>query len=585
MKRWLKITLAILILLIGTGVVLFDVILERILMNRLESLVQQQKDRVYDYRFDNVELKFISGDVTLTNLELVPRPEIIDSINNSGGHKREIYDIKLKEFRLEGLHSWRFIRKNEIHIEALVFDHPEVKLYSNKEVKRGPSKELAADIIAPTLQMAVIDEFKLINGSFSINNVEHQDTISSISFDSAYISLTDLRMDSSLIRTKEYMTYDEVGFSFKNIAYTSLENYRINIASIFNRFEERTIFLEGVSLSPRLNKYEYMAKQKYETDWFNIQVKELSIQNFDVPFFQKSGELEMLALNINGANLELYRDKRMPDPPPTYKPLPSKILRDLGIKISIEDIGIRDMSIQYLEWEMNATQPIVVKFDNTIADIDNFSTNHEKLKSNDSLHLEISTTFMSKGKMKADFIFPILDTNDLFFAKGEIKDLPLASLNPILHHAAFVKFEEGTLNSLDYEMRADDNSSDGVLNLDYSGLKRLEVVRNKSELDAQKEKKGKTKEKKGFFSFMANALIQQDYNPDSKNYYPGRISFDRVQERAIFGYLVKSIQSGVITSVVPSKQENFHQMKKEKKQKLREEHKQEKRKKKDEKKK
>jgi len=150
--------------------------------------------------------------------------------------------------------------------------------------------------------------------------------------------------------------------------------------------------------------------------------------------------------------------------------------------------------------------------------------------------------------------------------EGKVSNLPLASLNPILHHSAFVKIEEGVLNYLTFEMTANDEYSDGVLNLDYSGLKKLEVMRNKGELDEKKQKGKEGKEQKKFLSFIANTVVPHSYNPNSKNYYPGHISFERVKDRAIFGYLVKSILSGVITSLIPNKQENYHQLKQKKKE-------------------
>ena len=172
----------------------------------------------------------------------------------------------------------------------------------------------------------------------------------------------------------------------------------------------------------------------------------------------------------------------------------------------------------------------------------------------------------------------------MFFVDGRISHLPLASLNPIMQHSAFVKVEEGVLNSMTFYMEADDISSVGILDLDYSGLKKMEVMRNKGELDEKKEK-GKTgKEQKKFISFIANTIVPHDYNPNSKNYYPGKISFQRVRERAIFGYLVKSILSGVTTSLVPSKQENYHELKKMKKESRKEATKKEREKKNDEKK-
>ena len=53
MKRWIKITIAVLILLIGLGVILIDVVLEGIVESRLESAIKMDANRLYDYQFES----------------------------------------------------------------------------------------------------------------------------------------------------------------------------------------------------------------------------------------------------------------------------------------------------------------------------------------------------------------------------------------------------------------------------------------------------------------------------------------------------------------------------------------------------
>ena len=91
-------------------------------------------------------------------------------------------------------------------------------------------------------------------------------------------------------------------------------------------------------------------------------------------------------------------------------------------------------------------------------------------------------------------------------------------------------------------------------------------MRNKDELMEQKESKRDRKETKKLLSFLADKYIQNDYGPDSKNYYQGKISCERDDQKSVFNYLIRSLQSGVVTCLMPKKQENYHQMKKERRQ-------------------
>ena len=563
MKKWIKIFLISAVLIVGAGVLLFDVILEGMLKTKLESFVQQQKDRVYDYSFDDLHIQFISGNIVLSNLKIIPRNHVIDSLGKAGIPKKEIYDIRLKEFRLEGLESWRLLLKDEFHIETLLFVEPSVILYSNRNVHIGPNKELAGDIIAPNIKLVLIDHFDMHGAKFEIWNIT-EDSSLSVKFDSTNIGFESIQSDSALMAQGEYMTYKSVTVDINNIKIMSIKDYIYELDEIYNDYENRELHLKGLRLTPDKDKFEYMKTQEHETDWFDLNIGHLIFRKIDVAEFQRSGKIIVEGLKIFNANLELYRDKRLPDPPPKIRYLPSHMIRNIQQELSISNVLIDSSFVRYLEWEHSAEKPIEVDFKNVRMEMKNLSTLDDDLTNNDSLKIKMSSTFMGSGQLEASFIFPVLNEKDLFIAKGEISNLSLPSLNPIMQNSAFIKFEEGHLNYLNFDLVADDDFSKGSLDLDYEGLKKVEILRNKDELDVQKEKGKKRKEKKKALSILANTLIPNNYNPSLKNYYTGSISFERNKEKAIFGYLVKSIQSGIITSLIPSKQENYHELKKEK---------------------
>ena len=133
-------------------------------------------------------------------------------------------------------------------------------------------------------------------------------------------------------------------------------------------------------------------------------------------------------------------------------------------------------------------------------------------------------------------------------------------------------------------MTSDNVRSKGVLDIDYAGIKKITFLRNKEELDAkaQKGKSGKKeKQDKKMLSFLANTYLMNDYNPTSKNYYQGRIHFERTQNKAIFNYLLKSLVSGIQSCVLPNFEDDWKEVKGERKKQEKELKKKEKKKRKD----
>lgn len=128
-------------------------------------------------------------------------------------------------------------------------------------------------------------------------------------------------------------------------------------------------------------------------------------------------------------------------------------------------------------------------------------------------------------------------------------------------------------------MTADNKASTGVLDIDYTGIKNITFLRNKEELEtkAQKSKSDKKEKKdKKLLSFLANTYLTNDYNPSVKNYYQGRIRFERSQNKAIFNYLLKSLVTGISSCVLPNFSDDWKEVKGERKKQVRQEKKQKK---------
>ena len=566
MKRWLKIGIGIIVVGIVAAVFLIDVVLEGIIKSKLQSVVQLKSDRIYDYHFDKIQTKFLAGEVILTGLSITPRIHVIDSLKNIGIVSKDIYRIELDQFRLEGLDSWRLILRNEISIHSIYLDHPKVKVHTNKEASIGPGKNLAKDILSPDIPWSFIDSFKMENARLEVYHIK-KDTNLAVSFDSLNLSIYAFKIDSSLIARGLYFSYSDVGVKVKNVNIHSLPNYNIDLLGLHYDLSENEFGLNEIRIIPKKDKYEYMKTQKFETDWVSIKIAKLNLRNINFDKLHEFGKLELSEIEIVSPTFQVYRDKRLPDKPYKFVPLPTRALRELKFPFHVDRISVSDANVTYIEWVENAKQPGILKIDKMNLQIDNVGSDHEYLMINDTMKIKGSGRLFNSGNMVFTLMSSVLDTTDGFSSTGEITDLECKALNPLIENLAFVHLEEGKINYIKYEMTADNQRSIGVLDIDYAGIKKITFLRNKEELEiAQKGKSGKKEKKdKKLLSFLANTYLENDYNPQSKNYYQGRIHFDRSQNKAVFNYLLKSIMSGIQSCVLPNFEDDWKQVKSEKK--------------------
>lgn len=572
MKTWIKIALVVVLLIIGAGVLLIDVVLEGIVKTKLESAIKMDANRIYDYRFDKVTTKLLSGKLILKGLRISPRNDVLDSLAKKGNIKKSIYEIELEQFRLEGLDSWRLLMDNEISIRSIYFDQPRIKVYTNKKASIGSSKNLAKDILAPNIPWSMIDSFKLENARFEIYHIK-EDTSLAISFDSLNLSLYSFHVDSTLVANGMFFNYDDLALKVKNFNIHSLPNFDVDFHSFYFKRAENEIRLSKISVRPKTDKYEYMKTQKYETDWISFNIDKLYLRNINFDKLHEFGKLELAEVEIENPVFEVYRDKRLPDRPYKFVPLYTRLLRNLKFPFHVANVKMSNAKVTYIEWVDNAKQPGVLRMDKMHAEIANLGSDHDFLNVNDTLKITGKARLFGSGNMTFKFKSSVLDTNDLFETSGDITDLEFKELNPLLENLAFVKFETGKINFIKFNMTADNVRSKGVLDIDYSGFKKVTFLRNKEELEvkAQKGKAGKKeKQNKKLMSFLANTYLLNDYNPTLKNYYQGKIHFDRIQNKAIFNYMLKSIMTGVQSSVLPNFEDDWKEVKSEHKKKEKE---------------
>ena len=164
---------------------------------------------------------------------------------------------------------------------------------------------------------------------------------------------------------------------------------------------------------------------------------------------------------------------------------------------------------------------------------------------------------MENGVIKVDFTLPYNEAQ-VYNAKGRISNLGLHRLNPILESLAFIRVESGRLNALDFNFDYDDYVSHGNMTINYENLKLAGLT---------KDKESKENELK---SFALGLFVRKDKDrevPIEKR--SGKIYYERDRRRAIFNVWVKSLFSGVKSSVMDPPAEGKTLTRKERRDSLR----------------
>ena len=135
----------------------------------------------------------------------------------------------------------------------------------------------------------------------------------------------------------------------------------------------------------------------------------------------------------------------------------------------------------------------------------------------------------------------LFDKRNTFTVEASLSGMQAKTLNPILERNAFIYATSGKIDKMDFNFTADKNSAHGTLRMLYHGLEI--AVKNKETDDT-------TGLGEKIISFIANIKILNSNPLPGDEIRVGTIEYKRDPEKFLFNYCLKSILSGITTSMV-----------------------------------
>jgi hypothetical protein len=112
-------------------------------------------------------------------------------------------------------------------------------------------------------------------------------------------------------------------------------------------------------------------------------------------------------------------------------------------------------------------------------------------------------------------------------------------LNPFVGPVAGAEIKSGEILGAKFSIYGDNDTSGGTVDIEYKDLK-VDVLSSKKE--------DKTN---WFLSFGANTVIRKNNLTDTRRYRQGEVYFERRKDKAFINFFVKSLLSGLQSTVAP----------------------------------
>ncbi|WP_020528592.1 DUF748 domain-containing protein [Flexithrix dorotheae] len=508
----------------------------------LAENINQDPTGFYDYKIERIETGFLSGNLTVHGLSMEPKAGLIDSMEAK--QLKALASVKVEMASLRGLEIRDLIFNNLIEIKKITVSKPEISYFLDPLINSTPNKIVFDQVLSETFQSASIREIGITKGKFSLIDMS-QDSLYAITLDSFFLSMKTFQMDSSTLASGDVFDFKYFEVGAQRFTGNILKDHMLTSGQVSFSTNDTTlnIQIETPALTPRLSKTAYNAIIPYEKPWIKAQIDKIQLKEIDMNTWFENGIIKMKNLSILNPEFELYTDKRLPDRPRKSKPLMAEIIRDLPLPISIDTLEVQNANLTVEFFPDNGVDQSATMYF-TDLDIlgDNLTNAPEYLKTNPVFSTRINGKMMG-GNLGVNVKIPVADLQNTFSIAGNLNNMPMEKFNPFMESFALIKISSGEINQLDFLFEADNTESNGTMDFHYQNLK-FEVLKL-----PKKVKNGKTKS--GFLSFAVNTATRNKNIPDTKKYRQGIIQMERDHQKSFIAYIVGSVGSGVISSVVP----------------------------------
>ena len=482
----------------------------------------------YLIKVENINVSFIPSGIELNKITLLSKQQN----EKQPGLTGDIESVKIK-----GIHLIKALFRKKYHVREVNIFNSRINGEVAFQKKVGTAGVSPVNIRIENLFLdkffvdlkdtATAQTYFVKDGVLKVYDIdiEKQDTLS-----------------SGIVRQ-----FDFGAPEFKTVTADSL--YTISGIEINYSATSNTLTADSFAIKPNYTEYEFTAKSKFQVNRIEAELSGLTFHNFSVSDYIKSGNISSSYIEIGEMDMQVFKDKRK-EFRHTEKPTFQDMIYNYPNELNIDSIAVLSGNIVYTEHSEKAVEKGSISFKDINARI--YKISNDTIYKTEKAYLEINANALLNGKGMLSILLKarIFDNQNTFAVNGTLSGMEASDLNPIFEKSAAIKIISGKINSMRFSFSANNTKATGNMKLLYEGLKFEIINKQTGETTALKEQ---------VKSLIANIIVFESNPLPGKEVRTGIIEYESDPERFLFGYLFRSLLSGIKTSVTktnPKKSNN-----------------------------
>lgn len=531
-KKLLLFVLLPLSVLVIVAIIILGIYTDRIVDPYVRSLLEVTKPMDHTIEYKKIRVNLFKRIIFVHEVKMFPDSSIKDD--------KLKMEISVGNIRLTGFRIMQMVVNKHLMINEFLVEDPEVRLIlpdiAGKAI-RERKLEKRAEEGSPLLTQLQLDRIVFSGGSFQL-----------IRNDVILAKSADINFILESISLVQNSNEEPIGYSYGDIMMrlTGIELhsetglYDMKLDGFSFTKNDSTIVLSGFRMIPKYDKPEFTTKLEFQNDRFDLNIGEINIKNIGIQRFLDDGTLHIPYILIQNLDGDIYRDKNVPFNANHFPLFYNESFLKIPIPVYIDSLAITGSKIIYgeLSEEHDVAGTILLEDLN----IESYELNNRPYEDSieSVMQLNVRAMVMGEGQLNLELNLPLEGDLQQFSCQGSVGTMILSPLNDMLEPAINMKFNEGKLNRMTFSFKANDDVSKGWMEFLYQDL---DVVLMKKDPDKSW----------GLISDVTNWAALSNNPAPGKEMKIVEIGVERNKNKGIINYVWKTIQSGMIHTILPIK--------------------------------
>jgi hypothetical protein len=480
---------------------------------RLQQLVKDGSEGLYDLTMDSMAVDVLQSTVTLMNVKLVHDKNALTALDQSQKAPDDVFAISLRTLKLDGINIDDVLNGKSMTLNSLEIKAPVIEVYHQKRAynnKKSNNTENLYQRIQKHLKKFALTKLTVEGGTMISYDVRNKNK--KTKFNDVVLRFHDILIDSTTQNaTDRFLFAKRALFSMRNYASRSADNlYLFRIATLTIEAPKRLMTLNNVTLSSEFKKKKHLKGVLYKPELYDLAIPKVLVHNVDWWSFMNKERFITDKLDISNPRVKISFDRSLPSKPKESAFL-NQLLMKLNMQVYVKKLNVRNLDLTYEEYNPTSKQKGTVYFSNVDMNASHITNMPQYIKQKGHTTLTGSGKLMRQVPTSASLAFDLVNyKSGNFSANLKVAGFDGSLVNSFALPLGLFKVEKGRLENVKVNIQGNQYKTTGKILMRYNDLK-LSLY--------EKEKDEKGLDKKGVMGLFANTFVIKTDNPQ-KNESP-----------------------------------------------------------------